>query len=43
MWLRLDDRCPLCLVINRDPNVREIVLHQGRDVKTRDELKEWFG
>ena len=43
MWLRVKDICPLCLVIRRDPNAREIIISQGRDVKTRDELQEWNG
>jgi hypothetical protein len=43
MWLRIGDTCPLCLVIKRDSNAREKILSQGRDVQTRDELKEWNG
>jgi hypothetical protein len=43
MWLRIGDTCPLCLVIKRDPNAREKILSQGRDIQTRDELKEWNG
>lgn len=43
VWLRIGDVCPLCLVIRRDPNAREIIISQGYDVKTRSELKEWNG
>lgn len=41
MWLRRGDVCPLCLVILGEPNVRERIICQGRDVQTRDELQEW--
>jgi hypothetical protein len=46
LWLRYGDRCPLCLVLglaDLDPTTKEVIVQQGHDMITRDELKEWAG
>ena len=46
LWLRYDDACPLCLVLRSpdlDPATRDAIVQQGREMITRDELKEWSG